>query len=79
MENLDNLFWDIIDNEFGETPYGDPMPIMPPMQIIKPLPNIIIMITGEIGRAHVELSHTVISYAVFCLKKKTKKNKKKKI
>ncbi len=48
MENLDNLFWDIIDNEFGETPYGDPMPMMmPPMQIIKPLPNIIIMITGE--------------------------------
>ena len=45
MENLDNLFWDIIDNEFGEMPYGDPM--MPPMQIIKPLPNIIIMITGE--------------------------------
>jgi len=44
MENLDNLFWDIIDNEFGENPYD---PMMPPMQIIKPLPNIIIMIQGE--------------------------------
>ena len=33
---------------------------------------------GEIGRAHAEPSHTVISYAVFCLKKKNKKKKKKK-
>ena len=28
----------------------------------------------EIGRAHVNSSHTVISYAVFCLKKKTYSN-----
>src|SRR5256885_16417497 len=27
---------------------------------------------GEIGRAHVNSSHLVISYAVFCLKKKKK-------
>src|SRR5947207_12365465 len=30
-------------------------------------------IAGKIGRAHVNSSHTVISYAVFCLKKKKKK------
>ena len=30
-------------------------------------------IRTEIGRAHVNSSHTVISYAVFCLKKKKKK------
>ena len=28
---------------------------------------------GQIGRAHLNSSHTVISYAVFCLKKKKKK------
>ena len=55
MENLDNLFWDIIDTEFGEQPYGDPMPPMPPMQIIKPLPNIIIMITDEEGNYGTEI------------------------
>lgn len=55
MENLDNLFWDIIDNEFGDMPYGDSMPLMPPMQIIKPLPNIIIMITDEEGNYGTEI------------------------
>src|SRR5881227_4318641 len=35
---------------------------------------------GQIGRAHAELqSRTVISYAVFCLKKKKKKQKIKKM
>ena len=34
--------------------------------------------TPEIGRAHVWSSHTVISYAVFCLKKKKKETRKKK-
>ena len=31
---------------------------------------------AKIGRAHVNSSHTVISYAVFCLKKKKKKTKR---
>src|SRR2546427_7954407 len=30
---------------------------------------------SEIGRAHVNSSHSQISYAVFCLKKKKKSNK----
>ena len=33
----------------------------------------------EIGNTRLNSSHTVISYAVFCLKKKTKNKKKKKI
>ncbi len=48
MENLDNLFWDIIDNEFGEGPYGDNFfPTLPNFTVLKPAPNIIIMITEE--------------------------------
>src|SRR5258708_24933419 len=35
--------------------------------------QVMVIWTKEIGRAHVNSSHQIISYAVFCLKKKNKK------
>ena len=40
--NEEQKFWDIIDVEFGDNPFGDFN--NPKYHVIKPLPNIVIMI-----------------------------------
>jgi len=40
--NEEQKFWDIIDVEFGDAPFGDSN--NPKYHVIKPLPNIVIMI-----------------------------------
>src|SRR3546814_3035173 len=48
------------------------------MELAEGLPPALINRTQEIGRAHAELQSLMrISYAVFCLKKKTKQNRQK--
>ena len=45
MDDTEHSFWSIINQEFGDVPYGDEL--LPRYTIIRPLPNIIIMLNEE--------------------------------
>ena len=45
MYDTEHSFWSIINQEFGDVPYGDEL--LPRYTIIRPLPNIIIMLNEE--------------------------------